>query len=135
MTQSGTGVNSSGGLHDANDNGATTNVCGTPPCNVAGSYQLDPSISGLWHMTLTTAQTQHFDFFVSGGETQTKTGPNTLTLVGISTDSFDVTHPSLSRFMGYQVPIRYYLASFRGASVSSLTGTIANLSLTLCTTA
>lgn len=134
MTPSGTGGTISGGLLDANDNGATTNVCGTPPCNVAGSYQLDPNISGLWHMTLTTAQTQHFDFFVSGGQTQTKTGPNALTLFAISTDSVDGTHPALSGSMVYQVPMTYNNAAFSGTLVSNLTGTLANVSLTRGTT-
>src|SRR5258708_16591978 len=85
-------------------------------------------------MTLTTAQTQHFDFFVSGGQTQTKTGPNALTLFAISTDSVDGTHPALSGSMVYQVPMTYNNAAFSGASVSNLTGTMANVSLTLGTT-
>ena len=134
MTPSGTGGTITGGLLDANDNTTTTNVCGTPPCNVAGSYQLDPTIPGLWHMTLNTAQTQHFDFFVSGGQTQTKTGPNPLTLYAISTDPIDGAHPALSGSMVYQVPMTYNNAAFSGTSVSNLTGTNANVSLTLGTT-
>jgi hypothetical protein len=134
MTPNGTGGTITGGLLDANDNTTTTNVCGTPPCNVAGSYQLDPSIPGLWHMTLNTAQTQHFDFFVSGGQTQTKTGPNPLTLYAISTDPVDGAHPALSGSMVYQVPMTYNNAAFNGTSVSNLTGTNANVSLTLGTT-
>jgi hypothetical protein len=134
MTPNGTGGTITGGLLDTNDNTTTTNVCGTPPCNVAGSYQLDPIIPGLWHMTLNTAQTQHFDFFVSGGQTQTKTGPNPLTLYAISTDTIDGTHPALSGSMAYQVPMTYNNAAFSGTSVSNLTGTNANVSLTLGTT-
>jgi len=130
MTPSGTGGTITGGLLDANDNTTTTNVCGTPPCNVAGSYQLDPTIPGLWHMTLNTAQTQHFDFFVSGGQTQTKTGPNPLTLYAISTDTIDGAHPALSGSMVYQVPMTYDNTAFNGTSVSNLTGTNANVSLT-----
>ena len=121
-----------GGLLDAN--GTTANGCGTSPCNVAGSYSADPNIPGLWHMTLTTATTQHFDFFVSGGQTQTKTGPNPLTLYAISTDSTDATHPALSGSMVYQVPLTYNNAAFAGTSVSNLTGASANVSLTLGTT-
>src|SRR4029077_6496327 len=130
MTPSGTCGTITGGLLDANDNTTTTNVCGTPPCNVAGSYQLDPTIPGLWHMTLNTAQTQHFDFFVSGGQTQTKTGPNPLTIYAISTDTIDGAHPALSGSMVYQVPMTYDNTAFNGTSVSNLTGTNANVSPT-----
>ena len=119
-----------GGLLDVN--GTTANGCGTSPCNVAGSYQYDSS-TGLGHMTLTTATTQHFDFFVSGGQTQTKTGPNPLTLYAISTDS-DPSLPRLSGSMVYQVPMTYNNAAFAGTSVSNLTGASANVSLTLGTT-
>jgi hypothetical protein len=135
MTPSGTGGAIGGGLLDPNDNGTAANVCGTPPCSVGGSYQIDPSIPGLWHMTLTTAQTQHFDFFVSGGQTSTQ--PNPLTLYAISTDPIDATHPALSGSMVYQwpgtaqAPMTYNNAAFNGYSVSNLTGTNANVSLTV----
>ena len=124
--------NIAGGLLDSNDNANTTNVCGTPPCTVAGTYQVDGSIPGLWHMTLTTAQTQHFDFFVAAGQTNNQ--PNPLTLYAVSTDPVDATHPALSGSMVYQFPLTYNNAAFNGTSVSNLTGANANVSLTVGST-
>jgi hypothetical protein len=110
-----------GGLLDANDNGTTTNPCGTPPCAVGGSYQADGSVAGLWHMTLTTGTTQHFDFFVAGG--QTKNVPNPLTLYAISTDSVDTDHPALSGSLVFQNPaITYDKTALNAAAVAHLTG-------------
>jgi len=123
--------NITSGMLDPNDNGTTNNVCGTAPCNVTGTYQQDPNFSGLWHMTLTTGLTQHFDFVLGSGTAQTKTGPNPLTLFAIATDPTDGTHPALSGSMVYQVPMTYNNAAFSGSSVSALTGANANVSLTL----
>jgi hypothetical protein len=137
MTPNGnaTGGTIAGGMLDSNDNGTTNNVCGAPPCNVTGTYQQDSNFLGLWHMTLTTALTQHFDFVVGGGTAQSKTAPNALTLYAISTDPVDTTHPALSGSMVYQVPgMTYNNAAFSGSSVSVLTGANANVSLTLGTT-
>jgi hypothetical protein len=122
------------GSLDSNDNGNTTNVCGAEPCSVTGSYSQDGTFLGLWHMTLTTAITQHFDFVIGGGVTQTKTAVNPLTLYAISTDPVDSAHPALSGNMVYQVPMTYNNAAFKGTSVSALTGTNANVSLTVGTT-
>ena len=122
-----------GGLLDPNDNG--NNVCGAQPCNVTGTYsQPNANLPTWWQMTLSSVTTQHFDFFVSGGQTQTKTGPNPLTLYAISTDPIDGAHPALSGSMVYQVPMTYDNTAFNGTSVSNLTGTNANVSLTLGTT-
>ncbi len=124
------------GMVDTNDNGNTANVCGASPCTVtAGSYQQDQTFPGLWHMTLTSgSNTQHFDFVVGAGVTQTKTAVNTLTLYGISTDPVDASHPALSGTMVYQVPMTYNNAAFAGTSVSALAGANANVSLTVGTT-
>jgi hypothetical protein len=122
-----------GGLLDPNDNG--NNVCGAQPCNVTGTYsQPNANLPTWWQLTLSSVTTQKFDFFVSGGQTQTKTGPNPLTLYAISTDPIDGAHPALSGSMVYQVPMTYNNAAFSGTSVSNLTGTNANVSLTLGTT-
>jgi len=124
-----------GGLFDTNDNGI--NVCGAQPCNVSSTStysQPNANLPTWWQMTLSSVSTQKFDFFVSGGQTQTKTGPNPLTLYVISTDPIDGAHPALSGSMVYQVPMTYNNAAFSGTSVSNLTGTNANVSLTLGTT-
>ena len=122
------------GQADGNDNG--TSVCGASPCTVLGTYSADVAVTGLWHMTLalSSGATLDFDFFVGGGQTQTKTGPNPLTLYAVSTDAVDSTHPLLSGPMVYQVPMTYNNAAFAGSSVSNLTGANANVSLTLGTT-
>jgi hypothetical protein len=103
LTLDGNVTITSGSL-DSNDNGTTTGVCGAPPCSFTGSYQQDQTFLGLWHMTVTTAITQHFDFVIAGGATQTKTALNPLTLYAISTDAVDSTHPALSGDMVYQFP-------------------------------
>jgi hypothetical protein len=119
----------SGGLLDVNDNGS--DACGTTPCNVTGTYQLDGTIPGLWHMTLNSVTTLDFDFFVSAG--QTSNAPNPLTLYAISTDD-PTSHPALSGSMVYQFPMTYNNAAFKGTSVSNLTGASANVSLTVGST-
>jgi len=130
--------NISPALLDANDNG--TNVCGAQPCSVTGTYALNAN--GVWQMTLTSpTATQHFDFFVSAGQTNSQ--PNPLTLYAISTDPTDATHPALSGPMVYQwpgtakAPMTYNNAAFNGTSVSALTGVNGantNVSLTLGST-
>ncbi len=137
LTTDGTGT-ITGGMVDTNDNGNTANVCGASPCSVAASssYQPDQTFPGLWNMTLTSgSSTQHFDFVVGAGVTQTKTAVNPLTLYAISTDPpVDAAHPALSGTMVYQVPMTYNNAAFNGTSVSALTGANANVSLTVGTT-
>jgi hypothetical protein len=128
----GTGGTITGGLLDSNDNGSTTSVCGTPPCSVTGTYTLNAN--GSWTMALTAGtKTLNFDFYVSTGTAQTKTGPNSLTLYAISIDPI-ATNPAVSGSMVYQVPMSspgYNNAAFAGTSVSALTGANANVSLTL----
>jgi hypothetical protein len=121
----GTGGTISGGMIDTNDNGNTSNVCGTSPCTVSGTYVQDANPL-LWHMTLSAGTTAlDFDFFVSGGLTQTKTtaNPPALTLYAISTDPL-LTNPAVSGSMVFQVPMTlgYNNAAFSGSSVSALTG-------------
>jgi hypothetical protein len=137
MTPNSNGISGTitGGLLDSNDNGSATSVCGAPPCSVTGSYTLNAN--GSWTMTLTAGtKTLNFDFYVSAGTAQTKTGPNSLTLYAISIDPI-ATNPAVSGSMVYQVPMAspgYNNAAFDGVSVSTLTGTNANVSLTLGTT-
>jgi hypothetical protein len=129
-----------GGLLDANDNGSMTTVCATPPCTIASTSSYAAQNANLptwWSMQLITgATTRNFDFFISSGTTQNKTGPGSLTLYAISTDPVDSTHPALSGSMVYQVPMAsgYNNAAFDGTSISALTGTNANVSLTVGTT-
>jgi hypothetical protein len=130
----GSGNIKTGSALDSNDNGTTNGLCGTPPCNVGGSYAQDLINTGLWHLTLTTGVTQKFDFVIAGGTAQTKTAAGPLTLYAISTDPVDSTHPALSGNMVYQVPMTYNNAAFNGSSVSSMTGANANVSLTVGTT-
>jgi hypothetical protein len=106
-----------GGLVDSNDNGTAISYS-----NVTGTYQQNGN--GVWQMSLTLSSsiTLDFDFYVSGGATQTKTAVNPLTLYAISTDPVDATHPALSGNMVYQVPLTYNNAAFSGTSVSNLTG-------------
>ncbi len=124
------------GLLDSNDNGSATTVCGSPPCAITTGTYTQPDAATLptyWKMQLTLASGAQlgFDFFVSGGTAQTKTGPGPLTLYAISTDPV-ATNPAVSGSMVYQVPMTsgYNNAAFSGTSVSALTGTNANVSLT-----
>ncbi len=130
----GTGGTITGGLIDSNDNGSTTGLCGTPPCTVSGTYTLSAT-PGVWQLSLNFgANTLDFDFYVSSGAVQTKTGPGALTLYALSTDQIDATHPALSGSMVFQVAMTYNNAAFAGTSVSNLTGANGNVSLVLGTT-
>jgi hypothetical protein len=121
--------NVSSGTVDANDNGSTMNLCGTSPCNVGGSYQYN-SGTGVGQLTLTTGITQHFDFYIAGG--QTKNAPNPLTLYAISTDPINSTHPALSGSIVAQYSgITYDSSVLSGTSVSHVTGVDASGSNTL----
>ncbi len=105
-------------LVDGNDNGTASSYS-----NVTGTYALKGN--GVWQMTLSLGTTTlDFDFYVSSGTAQTKTGPSPLTLYAISIDPVDSTHPALSGSMVYQVPMSsgYDNAAFAGTSVSNLTG-------------
>jgi hypothetical protein len=126
----------SAGLLDSNDNGSATTVCGSPPCTVTTGTYTQPDAATLptyWKMQLTLASGTQlgFDFFVSAGTAQTKTGPGPLTLYAISTDAI-TTNPAVSGSMVYQVRMTsgYNNAAFDGTSVSALTGKSANVSLT-----
>ena len=136
LTMNGSGVIN--GQMDTNDNGSDTNVCGGSPCIVTGTYSADQTVSGLWHMILTSGSvSMNFDFFIASGTTN-KTNP--LTFYAISTGPFDNTHPEVSGTMMLQDSSQTYNnAAFNGTSVSALTGTAAsgvhtNVSLTLGTT-
>jgi hypothetical protein len=136
LTMNGSGVIN--GQMDTNDNGSDTNVCGGSPCIVTGTYSADQTVSGLWHMILTSGSvSMNFDFFIASGTTN-KTNP--LTFYAISTGPFDNTHPEVSGTMVLQDSSQTYdNKAFNGVSVSALTGTAAsgvhtNVSLTLGTT-
>jgi len=134
LTMNGSGVIN--GQMDTNDNG--TNICFASPCVVTGTYSADQTVSGLWHMVLTSGSlSMNFDLFISSG-TASKTNP--LTFYVISTSSFDNTHPEVSGTMVLQDSSQTYNnKAFNGVSVSALTGTAAggvntNVSLTLGST-
>ena len=127
-----------GGLMDVNDNGNSINsICGAPPCAVTGTYQQN---NGIWQLTLTSPINMVFDFFVASGAAS-KTNP--LTLYAI-TDPTDTTNPAVSGTMVLQDSslIPFSNSTFKGTSVSALTGTnttcaappCTNVSLTLGTT-
>jgi hypothetical protein len=122
LEMNGSGVIS--GQMDTNDNG--TNICGGSPCSVTGTYSADQTVSGLWHMVLTSGSLSiNFDFFIASGTTTNKTSP--LTFYAISTGPFDNTHPEVSGTMVLQDSSQTYnSAAFNGTSVSALTGTVAN---------
>jgi hypothetical protein len=123
--------NVTSGLMDINDNGNTSNICDSSPCNVAGSYAADQTTAGLWHFTLTTAVTQHFDAFLANGGANAN---SPLNLYLISTDAVDATHPAVLGTMTLQDSTKTYNnAAFSATSVSALTGTSSNVSLTLGT--
>ncbi len=121
------------GQMDTNDNGTTSNVCGTSPCNITGIYS-SQNANGSWHMTLTTSgSTLDFDFFIAGGSTN-KTNP--LTFYAISTDL--TANPAVSGTMVLQDSTQTYNnAAFKGISISALTGanaTNSNVALVLGST-
>jgi hypothetical protein len=106
------------GQMDTNDIGTNNNVCGTSPCSITGTYTQDPSITGLWHMTVTSpSSTLGFDFFIASGAAS-KTNP--LTFYAISTD---LGAPAVSGTMVLQDSSQTYNnTAFKGISVSALTG-------------
>jgi hypothetical protein len=135
LTMNGSGVIN--GQMDTNDNG--TNICSGSPCSVTGTYSADQTVSGLWHMILTSGPvSMNYDFFIASGTTTNKTNP--LTFHAISTGPVDNTHPELSGTMVLQDSTQTYNnAAFNGTSVSALTGSAlsgvnANVSLILGTT-
>ncbi len=115
-----------GGLIDVNDNGHSSNaICTSAPCNVAGSYAADGSISGLWHLTLTSPHAMAFDFFVANGNA---TSNNPLNLYAISTDS----NPAVLGTLTLQdAKTTYNNAGLSGTSVSVLAGANDNVALVL----
>jgi hypothetical protein len=134
LPMDGSGNIGTGGLMDVNDNGNDTNICGAAPCNVTGHYQYN-SVSGSGQMTLTSAVTMHFDFFLSSG-TANGTNQNPLTFYAISTDPS--ANPAVSGTMVLQDSKTYNNAAFKGTSVSALSGAASigasNASLTLGST-
>ena len=121
--------NVTAGLMDVNDNGSTSSICGSSPCNVAGTYTADATTTGLWHFTLTSAVTQHFDAFIANGGSSAN---SPLNLYVISTDPIDATHPTVLGTMTLQDSTKTYNnAAFNNTSVSALTGANSNVSLTL----
>lgn len=121
--------NITGGTIDVNDDGNSINsVCNTGPCNVSGTYIPDGSISGLWHVTLTTPVLMTFDLFVANGSANAN---NPLTLYAISTNS--APYAMLGTMVLQDSTQTYNNAAFKGSSVSALTGANDNVSLTLGT--
>ncbi len=120
------------GFIDINDGGTTTSAG-----DVAGTYSMS---NGVGSMQLTSATLGTFNFNLYGVTGQL-TGNNPLTLFAISTDLI-ATNPAVSGTVVFQDPkgAPYNNATFKGTSVSSLTGvdsttgTNANVALTIATT-
>jgi hypothetical protein len=111
-----------GGLLDVNDAGNNAVVCGLAPCNVTGSYAVDASNSALWHMTLTSGVTLHYDFFIASGQT-TAGGGTPLTLYAISTDAVGPISPAVSGTIVYQdSSVTYDKTALKDTAVSHLEG-------------
>ena len=133
----GNGNVTTGATMDVNDNGNTSNICGSSPCNLGGSYTYDQP-SNVGHLILTSAVTMHFDFFVASGKAPNGNN-NPLTIYAISTDPIDAVHPAVVGTLVFQnsspsPDSKYDNAAFNGASVSALIGANANVSLTLANT-
>ncbi len=127
LPMNGSGTIASGQM-DVNDNGNSTNICGTGPCSVAGSYS---GSGGVYQMTLTAgtdAAPMIFDFFIGPGKNN-KTNPLTFYVI---TDPADTTNPAVSGTMVLQdssLTVKgcsqtpcYNNAAFDATSVSALTG-------------
>jgi hypothetical protein len=111
-----------GGLLDVNDAGNNTGVCGQGPCNVTGTYSVDPVNGAVWHMTLAAGVTLHYDFFIASGQTNASTG-NPLTLFAISTDTVSPTSPAVSGTIVFQdSSITYDKTALNSPAVSYLEG-------------
>jgi hypothetical protein len=118
-----------GGLIDVNDNGSASNsVCGTAPCTVTGTYSYNSS-TNQGQITLTSPKAMTFDFFVANGSSSAS---NPLTLYAISTDSNPAVLGTMVLQNAKQAP--YTNATFKGTSVSELTGANNNVALILMTT-
>ncbi len=119
-----------GGQVDVNDNSTANSYS-----NVTGGYYPDASVSGLWHvtgLTLASGTTLDFDFFVASGTTNKATP---LTFYAISTDIVGKANPAaVSGTMVLQETPpsgkTYNNAFFNGTSVSALTGTVTEASVT-----
>ena len=111
----GSGNVKTGAMFDSNDNGAASTS------NAGGMYQVSASNSSIWQLTLTSAVTQHFDFYIGPG--QTKNAKNPLTLYVISTDPVDSTHPALAGTIVFQdTGTTYDKTALNSDSISHLTG-------------
>ena len=133
----GNGNVTAGAMMDVNDNGNTSNICGSSPCNLTGTYFLDPA-SNIWRLTLNSAVTMHFDLFVASGQTNNANN-NPLTIYAISTDPITAGLPAVLGTLVFQNSApspdnKYDNAAFNGGCVAELVGANANVSLTLCNT-
>ena len=132
----GTAGSTVSGLLDTDDSsGQTTNICGTSPCSVTANFTFPVSGStNQGTLTLTSgAWTQSFALFGANGTTNAS---NPFTLYAISTSTVDATQPALLGEVQLQAtPTNksgvYDNTAFNGTSVSALTGTGGNVSLTL----
>jgi hypothetical protein len=137
------GINGSptSALLDTNDNGQTTNICGTSPCSVTATFTFSAS-TNQGTLTLTSGSwSQSFDLFGGKGDL---TASNPLTLYAISTTvgATNPVNPALLGEVQFQAPPTnksgvYDNSAFNGTSVSVLTGVSESssvVSLTLGTT-
>jgi len=128
-------TNISSGQIDVNDNGNTSNAICSSPCSVTGIYSYNAS-SNVGTLTLSASLSQDFDFFVANGSANANTPVNVYIISkGNAGGVIDATHPAVVGTMVLQDSTQTYNnAAFNGTSISALTGTNGNVSLTNGTT-
>ena len=128
-----TGISS--GQMDVNDNGNTSNAICSSPCSVTGNYSYSAS-TNVGTLTLSATVSENFDFFVANGSANANNPVNVYIISkGNAGGTIDATHPAVVGTMVLQDSTQTYNnAAFNGTSISALTGTDGNVSLTKGTT-
>ncbi len=129
------GINgsSTSALLDTNDNGQTTNICGTSPCSATATFSYSQGTNTGSLVLNAGSWSQTFDLFGANGELNAS---DPFTLYAISVSTSDATHPAVLGEVAFQAPPTnsskaYDNSEFNGVSVSVLTGAGGNVSLTL----
>lgn len=125
-----TGISS--GQMDVNDNGNSSNGICSSPCSVTGSYSYNAS-TNVGTLTLTATASEDFDFFAANGSANTNNPVNVYIISkGNTGGTIDATHPAVVGTMVLQdsTITTYNNAALNGPSISALTGTNSNVSLT-----
>ncbi len=119
------------GEMDINDNGNTSNGICASPCSVGGIYSYNAG-TNVGALTLNASASEDFDFFVANGSASANTPVNVFIISrGNGSGTIDGTHPALLGTMVLQdSATTYNTAGLNGPSISALTGTNGNVSLT-----